>query len=131
MAQVMLPQQGPVCQECLGRDYRVCEPPTWSPAAERPTAFANSLTRNLREAPEGPFQHLSRCIWEAIRFSGNLVGKALTQAQRCWLAARDGIGLSITWTPPGLYSVLMAPVTLHSMWLEVGVHAEAERRFRQ
>lgn len=29
----------------------------------------------------------------------------------------------------GLYSVLTAPVTLHSMWLEVGVHAEeAERR---
>lgn len=30
-----------------------------------------------------------------------------------------------------LYSVLTAPVTLHSMWLKVGVRAEAERRFRQ
>lgn len=28
----------------------------------------------------------------------------------------------------GLYSVLTAPVTLHSMWLEVGVRAEAERK---
>lgn len=71
-------------------------------SAERPEAFANSLTRNLREAPEGPSQHLSRCIWEAVRISGSLVGKALAQAQRCWLAARDGIGLSITWTPPGV-----------------------------
>lgn len=70
--------------------------------AEQPEAFANSLTRNLHEAPEDSSQQLSRCIWEAVRISGSLVGKALAQAQRCWLAARDRIGLSITWTPPGV-----------------------------
>lgn len=45
---------------------------------------------------------LSRCIWEAVHISGSLVGKVLAQAQRCWLVARDGIGLSITWTPRGV-----------------------------
>lgn len=45
---------------------------------------------------------LSRYIWEAVRISGSLVGKVLPQAQKCWLVARDGIGLSITWTPWGV-----------------------------
>lgn len=76
--------------------------------------------------------HLGGCshFWES-GWQGSPSGtEVLASGQgRNWVEHHldtQGSGPGLFYRQKGLYSVLTAPVTLHSMWLEVGVRAEAE-----